>query len=213
MQDLHQSNPSPNRGILPDGQGVPPFSIEENAMRDIYQDVTDKIVAALAQGAAPWIKPWSSSGSVDIGHQPYPINAITRRPYSDINLPLLWAEARLQGFTQDRWLTFNQAKKTGGHIRMQVDEKYLPQLAALSRDTLKLGALELKSERSGFENVTTWLPAPWKSWPLPWGSRFICRSLNAGENLEGAGISARMDWVFAVAVANIFFSSWPATYK
>ena len=85
-------------------------------MRDIYQDVTDKIVAALAQGAVPWIKPWSSSGSAYIG-QPYPINTITRRPYAGINLPLLWAEARLQGFTQDRWLTFNQAKKAGGHIR------------------------------------------------------------------------------------------------
>ena len=82
-------------------------------MRDIYQDVTDKIVTALNQDVAPWIKPWSSN----IGHQPFPINAITRRPYSGINLPLLWAEARLQGFTQDRWLTFNQAKKAGGHIR------------------------------------------------------------------------------------------------
>ena len=87
-------------------------------MRDIYQDVTDKIVTALDQGVAPWIKPWSSSGSAKVGHHhPYPINAITRRPYSGINLPLLWAEARLQGFTQDRWLTFNQAKKAGGHIR------------------------------------------------------------------------------------------------
>ncbi len=87
-------------------------------MRNIYQDVTDKIVAALDQGVAPWIKPWSSSGSTDVGnHQPYPINAVTQRPYSGINLPLLWAEARLQGFTQDRWLTFNQAKKAGGHIR------------------------------------------------------------------------------------------------
>ncbi len=82
-------------------------------MRNIYQDVTDKIVTALDQGVAPWIKPWSSNGSTDVAHhQPYPINAITQRPYSGINLPLLWAEARLQGFTQDRWLTFNQAKKS-----------------------------------------------------------------------------------------------------
>lgn len=87
-------------------------------MRDIYQDVTDKIVTALGQGVAPWIKPWTSTGSSNHGpHQPFPINAITRRAYSGINLPLLWAEARLQGFTQDRWLTFNQAKKAGGHIR------------------------------------------------------------------------------------------------
>ena len=58
-------------------------------MRDIYHDVTDKIVTALDQGVAPWIKPWSPSGSAYIGHQPYPVNAITRRPYSGINLPLL----------------------------------------------------------------------------------------------------------------------------
>lgn len=44
-------------------------------MRDIYQYVTDKIVTALDQGVVPWIKPWSSSRSIDIDHQPYPINA------------------------------------------------------------------------------------------------------------------------------------------
>jgi len=86
-------------------------------MYDIYQDVTDKIIAALDQGVVPWIKPWSSTGSSGSSAQPYPINAITRRPYSGINLPLLWAAARMQGFSQDRWLTFNQAKKAGGHIR------------------------------------------------------------------------------------------------
>jgi antirestriction protein ArdC len=86
-------------------------------MHDIYQDVTDKIIAALDQGVVPWIKPWSSTGSSGPSPQPYPINAITRRPYSGINLPLLWAAARMQGFSQDHWLTFNQARKAGGHIR------------------------------------------------------------------------------------------------
>lgn len=85
-------------------------------MHDIYQSVTDKIISALGQGVIPWIKPWSSTGSTAF-HQPYPINAISRRPYSGINLPLLWAEARMQGYNQDRWLTFNQARKAGGHIR------------------------------------------------------------------------------------------------
>ncbi|WEL43600.1 ArdC family protein [Pseudomonas sp. CBSPBW29] len=42
-------------------------------------------------------------------HHPFPNNAITRRPYSGINLPLFWAVDRLQAFTQDCWLTFNQA--------------------------------------------------------------------------------------------------------
>jgi len=84
-------------------------------MSDIYLDVTNKIVSALSQGVIPWIKPWTTSGSsVD---SPFPINAITRRPYAGINIPLLWAEARLRGYHQDRWLTYNQARKAGGHIR------------------------------------------------------------------------------------------------
>jgi antirestriction protein ArdC len=54
-------------------------------MRNIYQDVTDRIVTALDQGAAPWIKPWSSSDLADVRHhQPYPIDATTQRPYSGI---------------------------------------------------------------------------------------------------------------------------------
>jgi antirestriction protein ArdC len=34
------------------------FSQDANAMRDLYQEVTDRILAALAQGTVPWIKPW-----------------------------------------------------------------------------------------------------------------------------------------------------------
>lgn len=84
-------------------------------MSDIYLDVTNKIVSALNQGVIPWIKPWTTIGSS--ADCPFPINAITRRPYAGINIPLLWAEARLRGFRQDRWLTFNQARKAGGHVR------------------------------------------------------------------------------------------------
>ncbi|MFK0033776.1 ArdC family protein [Pseudomonas monteilii] len=84
-------------------------------MSDIYLDVTNKIVSALSQGVIPWIKPWTTAGSSS--DFPFPINAVTRRPYAGINVPLLWAEARLRGFTQDRWLTFNQARKAGGHVR------------------------------------------------------------------------------------------------
>ncbi|MBT2375357.1 ArdC-like ssDNA-binding domain-containing protein [Pseudomonas fluorescens] len=86
-------------------------------MRDIYQDVTDKIVAALDQGVVPWIKPWSSSGAVNIGHQHYPINAVTRRPYSGSIYRCSGPRPGCGGSPQDRCLTFNQAKKAGGHVR------------------------------------------------------------------------------------------------
>ncbi|WP_296258045.1 MULTISPECIES: ArdC family protein [unclassified Pseudomonas] len=84
-------------------------------MYDIYLDVTNKIVSALNQGVIPWIKPWTTANAH--ADSPFPLNAITHRPYAGINIPLLWAEARLRGFKQDRWLTFNQARQAGGHIR------------------------------------------------------------------------------------------------
>lgn len=83
-------------------------------MSDIYLDVTNKIVSALSQGVILDQTLTTSGSSADA---PFPINAITRRPYAGINIPLLWAEARLRGYRQDRWLTYNQARKAGGHVR------------------------------------------------------------------------------------------------
>ena len=84
-------------------------------MSDLYQNVTDKIIAALDQGVIPWIKPWSAPRGGQ--PQPFPTNAVSGRAYRGINIPLLWCEAQLRGFSDDRWLTFNQARQAGGHIR------------------------------------------------------------------------------------------------
>ena len=80
--------------------------------RDLYAEVTQRFVAALKNGAAPWIKPWSEGGST-AGR---PTNAVTSREYSGINVTILWTAARASGFERDRWLTFNQAAEAGGHV-------------------------------------------------------------------------------------------------
>jgi len=53
--------------------------------RDLYKDVTARILAELAQGAVPWIKPWSATPGRN-----HPHNAATNRPYSGCNVVLLW---------------------------------------------------------------------------------------------------------------------------
>lgn len=89
---------------------------------------------------------------------------------------------------------------------MQVDAQYLPELAALSRETLKLGALELKSERSGFEKRTYMVTGALEKVGIFPGSLALFIGISTLiKTLDGAGISARMDWVFSVAVANVFF--------
>lgn len=81
------------------------------AKRDIYQEVTDRIIEALEAGAAPWVKPWKAgSGSAELPH-----NAISGNNYKGINTLLLWGAGI--GFSSNTWLTFKQAKDLGGCVR------------------------------------------------------------------------------------------------
>jgi antirestriction protein ArdC len=86
-------------------------------MSDLYHTITQQMISALERGVIPWIKPWRAPDAATPMNQPYPINAITQRPYAGINIPLLWSQAATRGFTQDRWLTYRQAKSAGGYIR------------------------------------------------------------------------------------------------
>jgi antirestriction protein ArdC len=79
--------------------------------RDLYADVTVRIIAELERGAAPWIKPWSATAGQNV-----PQNAVTNRPYSGCNVILLWL-ARNRGWATPRFLTFKQANEAGGNVR------------------------------------------------------------------------------------------------
>ncbi len=76
--------------------------------RDLYREVTDRIVAALEQGVAPWVCPWRRDGE---GGRPR--NGASGHVYKGVNVVL----TGMAGFASSRWYTFNQAKHLGGHIR------------------------------------------------------------------------------------------------
>src|ERR1051325_513429 len=83
--------------------------------RDLYAEVTARIVAELERGAAPWVKPWSATAGQNV-----PQNAVTNRPYSGSNVILLWL-ARNRGWATPRFLTFKQTVEAGGHVRQGED--------------------------------------------------------------------------------------------
>ncbi|EBX1770027.1 DNA primase [Salmonella enterica subsp. enterica serovar Poona] len=85
------------------------------AHADVYQIVTDRIIAALEQGTAPWRRPWRCVDTGDPGG--LPSNALTGRCYSGVNVLLLWLAAEEGGYTSDRWLTYRQAQEAGGQVR------------------------------------------------------------------------------------------------
>jgi antirestriction protein ArdC len=76
---------------------------------DIYQAVTDDILAMLEAGTKPWVKPWSGGPTIPLRH-----NGVA---YRGINVLSLWASAMRQGFASPYWLTFKQALELGGNVR------------------------------------------------------------------------------------------------
>ena len=78
--------------------------------RDLYADVTARILQSMEAGVVPWQKAWQSAGSA------MPMNAVTERAYSGVNVLLFWMSADC-GYARPRYLTFNQAKAAGGNIR------------------------------------------------------------------------------------------------
>ncbi len=83
---------------------------------DHYQTITDAMLALFAKGTKPWSKPWKSSGA-DALVSGLPHNVASGRNYRGCNVPLLWAAATASGYATHQWLTFNQAKALGGHVR------------------------------------------------------------------------------------------------
>lgn len=78
----------------------------------LYEEVTAKIIAQLEEGIFPWAQPWSSAAAVP----GLPRNAISGRPYSGINVLILWGAVASGAFPSQDWLTFKQALAAGGCV-------------------------------------------------------------------------------------------------
>lgn len=72
---------------------------------NVYEIVTKKVIEQLEKGVIPWHKPWKGSS--------LPRNLITGKPYRGINMFLLWQDQ----YPSRYWLTFNQIKNLGGHVK------------------------------------------------------------------------------------------------
>ncbi len=99
-------------------QGASRYSTPSNARpiikKDIYTRITDHIVSALENGVRPWLQPWNAEHAAGRISRPLRANGI---PYRGINVVMLWSEAVSKGYNAPNWMTFEQAKHLGGHIR------------------------------------------------------------------------------------------------
>ena len=84
------------------------------APRDYYQEVTDRIIAALEAGTPPWRRPWDPDKA---GGPAMPRNAATGQRYRGINVLTLGMSALTFNSGDPRWATYKQAATRGWQVR------------------------------------------------------------------------------------------------
>lgn len=77
---------------------------------NIYQEITDSIIAELEKGAAPWVKPWNAPMGADK-------NVVSQKPYRGINRLLLAMIGGAKGYSNPAWATYKQWQEMGGQVR------------------------------------------------------------------------------------------------
>jgi antirestriction protein ArdC len=84
----------------------------QKTKRDLYQEVTNKILTLLDQGVPPWRQPITTADGPGM-----PTSFGTKKPYRGINLFLLAITSWAHDYGSNYWLTFNQAKQQGAKVR------------------------------------------------------------------------------------------------
>lgn len=79
---------------------------------DLYQHVTDQIIASIEAGTPAWRKPWTG----EKGGAVFPRRA-NGEPYRGINVLMLWLTAHEKGYGAAHWFTYRQAQEAGGQVR------------------------------------------------------------------------------------------------
>ncbi len=87
---------------------------EKSPRVDIYERITETIVADLEKGVRPWMKPWRAGGLE--GRITRPLRH-TGEAYTGINVLLLWSESLRRGFEAPLWMTYRQAGQIGAQVR------------------------------------------------------------------------------------------------
>src|SRR3546814_18201564 len=73
---------------------------------NLYQQITERIIAQLEEGRVPWVQPWGTA-TASIG---MPYNAVSDRRYSGINILTLWNAIVTRCFATHAFLPFQPGR-------------------------------------------------------------------------------------------------------
>lgn len=75
--------------------------------RDLYAEVTDRVIAALENGTVPWRCRWTALSGIPAR------NVVTGKPYRGIN----WLITSMAGYESPWWMTYKQAAARDAQVR------------------------------------------------------------------------------------------------
>ncbi|ELA09265.1 TraC protein [Moraxella macacae 0408225] len=77
---------------------------------DYIQEIANDLIEQIKNNNAVWQKPWQGTEHLlPVNHQ--------GKPYSGINVLRLLLKAQKQGYGDNRWFTYNNAKEQGGQVK------------------------------------------------------------------------------------------------
>jgi antirestriction protein ArdC len=82
------------------------------SQKEIREQITQRIVAALEQGVMPWRRPWRVSPNAG-----RPANVISKNAYTGVNPLLLQITAMAHGFGSKWWATYQQWQHLGCQVK------------------------------------------------------------------------------------------------
>ena len=93
------------------GKKKPPADTPRWNQDDYHKDFAGKLKEQIAQGVAPWQKPWKP------GERRLPKNIHTDKPYRGGNSVYLSVTQTAKGYSDHRWATYKQISDMGGQVR------------------------------------------------------------------------------------------------
>lgn len=82
-------------------------------LRDVYQDITDTVIAQLELGVIPWRKTWSQGSNEGF----FPTNVTSNKAYRGWNVFWLNMNTQINGYSSSRYITYKQAVECKGKVK------------------------------------------------------------------------------------------------
>lgn len=126
------------------------MTTQVTGLKDVHQQVTDQIIAAIERGAGDYTMPWHVSGIA----QNRPSNILTGKRYRGVNVLALWIAAQRLGYATGTWGTYRQWAEKGAQVRKGEKASLIVFYKPLERSDVNANTGEIESSRHLFARAS-----------------------------------------------------------